>query len=255
MPRRTFRPDCLGAGLEPRELLSGAGVSVQPAQVQSQPAVPNDLFHKNGVDGLKLHASFVNQLNDRLAASQTQATRTIQAFQVFVSSYGQLPVVPAHGSSGQTLSALIATLQSNVNFALGTNVIISSRLPPSQSRAPTVSPLAPKALIPFADAQIATLDSALAAAPPVVGSDGKLTLADPTTPVNTAINAIMNALAETSVHPNLFLDPGSFYLSPDVTFTISFSGSAPAKSSPGYFVRGPHGVLLPGAIVHPHVSF
>jgi hypothetical protein len=42
-----------------------------------------------------------------------------------------------------------------------------------------------------------------------------------------------------------------FYISPNVYFTLDFVG-APAKSSLGFFVRGPHGTILPGAPIPPN---
>jgi hypothetical protein len=77
--------------------------------------------------------------------------------------------------------------------------------------------------------------------------------ADPTPALNQAINAIFNALAESSIHPNLFRSPSDFYISSNVQFTINSTG-APADSSPGFFVRGPHGVILPGAPPRPALS-
>lgn len=254
MRRRTFRPEWPDAEFERREMLSGAGLPPAPALLaQDRAPVHHSLFHHDGINGRVLHRTFVNRLNDRLAISQDQATRVVQAFQVFATDYAPLPLVPPAGSTGPTLPDLVSRLKSEVDYALGTHIVISSRPTPSASRAPTVSPLAPKALIPFANAQIDALGSTLATAPPVVGPHGSLTRPDPTPALNTAINAILNALAETSVHPNLFQSPSDFYLSPDFTFDINFSG-IPAKSSPGYFVRGPHGVTLPGAPLHPHLA-
>ena len=87
--------------------------------------------------------------------------------------------------------------------------------------------------------------------PPVTGPSGKATQGDPTPAVNYAVNSILNAIAETSIHPLLFNQPGDFYLNPYVTFTVTFSG-APAETAPGYFIRGPHGTILPGATLHPY---
>jgi len=251
MARRTFRLDWSDAPLERRELLSRAGVSHGPALLAQGSPSAHDLFHQNGINGLVLHKSFVNRLNDRLAIAEQQATRVVQAFQVFATDFATLPLLPP---SGSTLTVLISKLKSEVDHALATNIVVNNRLSPSASRAPTVSPLAPQALIPFANAQIDALGSTLAAAPPVAGADGALARPDPTAALNTAINAILNALAETSLHPNLFVSPGDFYLSPEVTFDINFSGGPPAKAAPGYFTHGPHGALLPGATVHPHLA-
>ena len=108
--------------------------------------------------------------------------------------------------------------------------------------------------MPFAVQQIQELGAKVAATPPVLGPDGTLKPGDITAAVNAASNAILNAIAQSSVHPLLFQSPSDFYLSPDITFTTSFN-STPAGAAPGYFVRGPGGTLLPGAPVHPYVSF
>src|SRR5262249_25264414 len=126
-----------------------------------------------------------------------------------------------------------------------------NRETPSQQTSLKLSPLAPIALVPFSDAQIDQMAAALAKLPPVAGPDETLMQADPTPTVNRAVNAVVNAIAETSVHPLLFLKPDDFYLNPNITFTLSFSGT-PAASAPGFFIRGPHGKILPGATLHPH---
>ena len=45
---------------------------------------------------------------------------------------------------------------------------------------------------------------------PIAGTDGTLVPGNPVPILNIAANAIMNALAETSIHPNLFLSPDNF---------------------------------------------
>ena len=100
-------------------------------------------------------------------------------------------------------------------------------------------------------AQIDTAGAAIAELPPVNGPNGTLVTGNPVPILNVAANAIFNALAETSIHPNLFLNPSNFYLNPNVGFPISFTG-IPADAAPGFFIRGPHGVILPGATLHPH---
>jgi hypothetical protein len=252
MARRSFRPEWLDQALERRDLLSGVALRAAPAIVAQGGAHHGNLFHRNGIDGLVLHRAFVNQLNDRLSNSAAQSARVRQAFQVFISDYQQLPVTPPPGSSGPTVSDLLAKLTSEVNLGLSRLDKPLVRPTPSQRTSLKKSPLAPLALVPYADAQINAMAAELAATPPVVGPDGQRHFADPTAAVNTAVNAILNALAETSIHPNLFLSPSDFYISPNVTFTVD-SGDAPASSSPGFFVRGPHGIVLPGATLHPHV--
>jgi hypothetical protein len=106
--------------------------------------------------------------------------------------------------------------------------------------------------VPFSVQAIAQMEETLASLPPVAGSNGNLTQGDPTAAVNTAINTIFNAVAEFTVHPNLFQSPGDFSLNPYANFTIASAGTAPAQSAPGFFIRGPHGVILPGATLHPH---
>ena len=60
-----------------------------------------------------------------------------------------------------------------------------------------------------------------------------------------------NAVAEPRLHPGLFLTPADFYLNPNVSFDITFNGT-PADQGNGFFIRGPGGAILPGAILHPH---
>jgi hypothetical protein len=238
------------AQLESRELLSRGDLAPVSSLVAGTTAttlpVSFNLFHHDGINGFVLHASFVNQLNDRLANSSASAARVSQAFQAFEASYSQLPVTMPPGSLGPTATSLLASLQNEVDNGLLIRQGVSVRPQPSVAKSIKVSPLAPRALIPFANAQISQLGATLAATPPVVGPDGTLVTANPIPALNQTINAIFNALAESSVHPNLFLNPSNFYISPDVQFTITSTG-APASSSPGFFIRGPHGVILPGA--------
>lgn len=252
MARRSYRPEWFDQALERRDLLSSVTLPAAPAIVAQGGAHQGNRFHQNGINGLTLHRTFVNQLNDRLANSAAQSARVRQAFQVFISNYQQLPVTPPAGASGPTVSELLANLTSEVNLGLVRLDNAQVRPTPSQAHALRHSPLAPVALVPYADAQINAMAAELAATPPVVGPDGQLHHADPTDAANTAVNAILNALAESSIHPTLFLNPSDFYISPNVTFTVDSSG-APASSSPGFFVRGPHGIVLPGATLHPHV--
>jgi hypothetical protein len=200
---------------------------------------------------LVLHRAFVNRLNDRFTASKDQSTRVTQAFQVFVSSYKQLPVNPPPGSSGPTLESLVAALKQQVAVALIRRQGLSSQATPSEVRAIRISPLAPRALVPFAEVQIDAMATTLVKLPPVAGPNGTLTTGNPTPAANVAVNAILNALAASTVHPLLFLNPDNFYLNPNVQFTLTFTG-VPAQAGPGFFIRGPHGAILPGATLHPH---
>jgi hypothetical protein len=250
--RRPFPLRLEDAGLEPRALLSRAEPSPIDVSSPSVTPVPVNLFHQNGINGLVLHKSFVNQLDERLTNSGASAARVSQAFQVFETNYARLPVTVSTGFSGPSASSLLADLQNQVDFALTVLQGVSVRPQPSVANSIRVSPLAPEALIPFANEQISQLGATLAAMPPVVGPDGTLVRANPTPALNQAINAIFNALAESSIHPNLFRSPSAYYISPDVQFTIGSTGT-PAQSSPGYVIRGPYGVILPGATLHPHL--
>jgi hypothetical protein len=237
--------------LEPRELLSLPDALHPVAAVRGSDAGGKNRFHQNGINGLVLHRAFVNQLNDRFTNSRDQSTLVTQAFQVFVSNYKQLPVNPPPGSSGPTLASLVTALNQEVAFALIHRTGLSSQATPSEVRAIRISPLAPRALVPFAEAQIDAMAATLAELPPVAGPSGTLTTGNPTPAVNVAVNAILNALAQSTVHPLLFLNPDNFYLNPNVQFTLTFNG-VPAQAGPGFFTRGPHGAILPGATLHPH---
>jgi hypothetical protein len=250
--RRDLRLEWSDLALERRELLSHAGLAKGAAAHHSSAPVGTSLFHHNGINGLSLDASFVNRMNDRLGNSAAQTTRVTQAFDVFAASFSQLPVSPPPGYGGPTLSSLLAYLTRQVDYALSVREILTDSPTPSQASGLRVSPLAQRALVPYANAQITQLGNTLASTPPNAGAGGALVQPSPTAAVNTAVNAILNALAESSLHPNLFTSPSDFYISPDVQFTTDFSG-APAQSSPGYFVRGPHGNVLPGAPPRPHV--
>ena len=225
-----------------------AGVTA--AAVGESQAGGRNLFHQNGINGLVLHRTFVNRLNDRLNNSKDQSVRVIQAFQVFQVSFQGLPVAPSPGAAGPTLDSLVATLKQEVAIALTLCEGLSSQKTPSEQTSIKVSPLAPVTLVPFADAQIDTMAATLEQLPPVTGAGGTATQGDPKPAINDAINSILNALAEASIHPLLFNQPSDYYLNPYVTFTLTFSGT-PAETAPGYFIRGPHGTILPGAMLHP----
>jgi hypothetical protein len=77
----------------------------------------------------------------------------------------------------------------------------------------------------------------------VTGPDGKIETAAPLAAINTAFNAIENAIAETVVHPKMFLSPSDFFINPNVSFKLPFSGD-PLSAGPGFFGVGPNGVPL-----------
>ena len=247
--RIRFSLELVDPQLERRELMSRPA-SMTAAAVGESQAGGRNLFHQNGIDGLVLHRTFVNQLNDRLNTSKDQTARVNQAFQVFATNFAQLPVNPPPDATGPTLASLVATLKQQVDIALIRRQGLSFQQTPSEQTSIKSSPLAPIALVPFANAQIDKMAATLAQLPPVTGPGGTSTQGNPTPAVNYAVNAILNALAQTSIHPLLFNQPSDFYLNPNVTFTLSFSG-APASSAAGFFIRGPHGTILPGATLHP----
>ena len=249
--RLNLSVDLVEARLECRELMSrGDSLPVVAAQ-SAHPRGGTNLFNQNGINGLVLHKSFVNRLNDRLQRSSDQALRVTQAFQVFQASYQQLPVNPPPGSTGPTLDSLVSTLKREVAIGLTRRELLKQRASPSNLKAIKNSPLAPVALIPFADAQIDKMSATLSQLPPVTGPDGTLVNGDSTPAVNYAVNSILNGLAETTMHPKLFLNPSDFYLNPYIQFDVTFVG-APAEAAPGYFIRGPRGQILPGATLHPY---
>jgi hypothetical protein len=242
--------------LERRTLMSRGDLpAVTAAVAVAHGSTARNPFHHDGIDGLVLHRTFVNRLNDRLSISKDRTLRIIQAFQVFASNYKQLPVNPPAppGASGPTLAGLVSDLKQQVATAEVRREVLSQQATPSTKTSIKRSPLAPLALVPFSLSQIDQMASSLAALPPVASSHGNGTLSpgDPTPAINRAVNAILNAEAETTIHPLLFRKPGNFYLNPHVMYTLSFSG-APASVAPGVFIRGPHGAILPGATLHPH---
>jgi hypothetical protein len=251
-----------GAGadlcLERRELLSRAGLPQPPAELSSRAVAdasapmsdtsspPQNLFHGNGINGLILHKAFVNQMNDRLNASKNATHLLWEAFQVFSQGYTSLVGPPATGGSAgtpATLASLLADLDREVSSALSTREVVNTQQSPSAAKAPTFSPFAFQALVPFARIQIARMTQVLALLPPVPQA---------TAAMNTAYNALLNSVAEFSLHPNLFQKPSDYYLNETIFFPITFDGN-PATSAAGYFVRGPGGALLPGAMPHRHV--
>lgn len=145
-----------------------------------------------------------------------------------------------------TLANYIAQMTTQVDNALRTFQINDNRPQPSVQASIRVSPLADRALVPFANRQLAQLEAAIVAHPPQFAADGTITNPEPLAALNSSYNAILNAIAEFSVHPNLFTSPSDFYINPTVTFPLSFTG-VPASSGSGFFILGPGGVPLPGA--------
>jgi hypothetical protein len=261
--------------LERRELLSATDPTATVAEVAAAPSTPtnvgttatpdelaalaatsssssSNLFNSNGIKigrtGIHLSPAFKSLLNARLKASANQAFYVIRAFKNFQANYNQITVIPAPPPNSPTLPTLLAGLQNDVDFALTHNIKPSNRPIPASQLVTKPASLAMQSLVPFANMQIAMLGATLSTAPNVPGPNGTTVLANPTYSITIAVNAILNAVAEQSVHPNLFTTPSTFYLNPNVTFNLNFVG-APAKASIGYFVLGPGGKLLPGAPV------
>ena len=222
--RRRFLPEA--PFLERRELLA------RPATVHA--AAPGvGVFNQAGISTSVLHKAFTDQLNRRLSISASQAHLVFEAFQVFQQDYAALP--PASAGRGAALDTLLGQLDTHLGDALTRYELTTTKVGPSVIRSPKFSPQEQQALVPLAQEQVQALGVALAAGP-----------ANPTPALNVAYNAIMNALAEYSVHPTLFRKPSDFYLNPRANFTTSFDAT-PASGAPGVFLLGPGGVPLPGA--------
>lgn len=159
---------------------------------------------------------------------------------------GQIPNPP-------TLSNFLDQLDTQVAFAISTEEVQTNRIQPSVSGGIHTSPMANLALVPYAQQQIAQLRQFLMANPPTFDVNGVLADQGQVKALNTAFNNIMNALAESSLHPRLFTHPSDFYINPAVNYTITFA-STPAKQGPGFFVLGPGGKVLPGAVLHPYLK-
>lgn len=287
--RRSFVPWYDADTLERRDLLSGMPVHAimahdlaqieRHAEIQAPrndaTGVPRNLFHSNGVNGLKLSPPFVNKLNTRLAISAGTTQLVSQAFQVFGQNalgqtanlttpvsprsfpYGaNIRITPVPLPPGVTVGTtptsraipdLIATLNQQLVFALTTYYSTNTDPTPSQAAAPKFSPLANAVLVPYAQQQVADMQAQLT---PATGG-GAVVDSQSINAWNTAYANILNAIAEFSVHPNLFRNSSDFYSNPNVQFTTNYN-DVPANAGPGYFVRGPGGKFLPGAILHPH---
>jgi hypothetical protein len=145
-----------------------------------------------------------------------------------------------------TLANSIAQVESQVDAALRTFQINNNRPQPSVQASIRVSPLADLALVPFANQQIEQMGATIAAHPPQFAPDGTITNPQPLAAVKSAYNAILNAIAEFSVHPTLFTSPSDFYINSTADFPLTFTGT-PANTGSGFFIRGPGGALLPGS--------
>lgn len=260
--RRMFRCAVLEALLEPRELLSGAAAIDLPAptvaQVAGSPA--GNLFHRNGINGLKLRKAFVNQMNDRFRISRDATHRVSESFQVFQQAFlaalsGSPSSSPPLGAPAMppTLPNLLADMKRQITAALSTLEVPTNQVRPSFFKAPRFSQLPGEALIPYALAQVDQMGASLGGLPVTGGPSGpsSATQSALESATSSAFNAIINAVAEFSLHPNLFRSPSDFYINPDAQFPIGFD-DIPAKAAAGFFVRGPGGRILPGATLHPH---
>lgn len=252
--RPRFRPEVLAERLEGRALLSGAGV---PARA------------------VHFHATSNRGVDYRLTSSRDPAQRVNQAFQVFAQNWIGRPATyqgapsnltaperPGQGGFSQLpqgaipvgtppaardLPSLLATLAQQTTDALTRFEIRFGSPQPSIRDQPRFAHAAPLALVPFAREQVAQLGSRLAALAPPGGPppyDASLEAIDAT------YNRVQNALAEFSLHPELFRRPGDFYVNPAAQFTLDRPISdVPARLFPGFFYRGPGGAVIQGA--HP----
>ncbi len=205
--------------------------------------LPGNVFNHPGIYNFNLKGGFLNQLGLRLAISGNQAGRVVQAFQDFQDRYKAMLATPAGTPNTPTLSDLVTRLQTFVDNGLTYYQIFTVSPSTSVVKSLKVSPYGNTALIPFANAQVAQVGATLASNPPV----------DITPVLNAAVNSILNSVAEFSVHPQLFTRPSDFYINPYVKFDLTYTGGAPAQAAQDYFLRGPHGEFIPGAILHPHL--
>jgi hypothetical protein len=190
------------------------------------------------------HQGFVNATNNRRSIAASVTHRVNEAFQAF--AYHELNVpITLRGSVGPvsgipvgttpsppTLAGGLALLNQQVAQALATREIDTTRVVTSVARGPKFTPQAADALIPFANQQIDGLAGQLG------GSSASSLKA-----LNAAYDAILDAVAENSVHPKLFRSPSDFYDNPGTAFTIKFDGD-PVGASTGFYTHGPGGVLL-----------
>jgi hypothetical protein len=255
--RARFRPEVFS--LEPRALLSRGVMSAMGSVRPHVTVQPSDFHHNYG-----------NMVAYRISVSASSTALVNDAFQAFIQNYLHIPVADqgkvflsgfptGSGTSGTvssgvtpvgtipnppTLANFIAQLSQQVTTALTTLQITKANPQPSAVNAPKFSPSAFRALVPFAQAAIAQLQTDLTVNPPIFNSQGMLTNAAPIKAVQDAFTKILNAVAENSVHPKLFATPSDFYINPLANFTIPQT-SAPAEAAPNFFLLGPGGVPLP----------
>ncbi len=205
------------------------------------------------------HQGFINVTNNRRSIAGSVTHRVNEAFQAFAYHVLNVPLTisgavgPVSGipvgttPSPPTLSNQLALLDQQVAQALATRELDTTRVLPSLARGPKFTPLAKEALIPYAELQINALGQELTANPPRFNPDGSLADQSALTAVNTAYDAILDAVAENAVHPKLFRAPSDFYVNPATNFTIQFAGD-PVSEGPGFYTHGPGGILLrPGS--------
>jgi hypothetical protein len=263
--RHEFQPGILC--LEDRKLLSGRGIIRREMAANAVAIHPLDALTP------PQNRPFLLKFNFRREVGTTQSRRVSEAFQAFSNHVLGLPVtitgIPGTfggntgGGGGQvgppvdgvaigtvpnppTLPNYVALLSGQVTRGLSTIQISSSHTVNTIRNGPRFAPRAYQALVPFAQEQIEQLGAYLAANPPKFYDNGALATPDSLAAVNTAFNAIENAIAETVAHPKLFVSPSDYFINPKVKFELPFSGD-PLSVGPGFFGIGPHGVpLRPG---------
>ena len=109
------------------------------AQIETMPHLPN-LFHQNGIDGLVLHEHFVDQLNDRLSTSQTQAERVSQAFEAFTRRQLAVAGQRSAGLGQPDWVSLLDALQQQVAHALSVREITTYQESPSEAECESSRP-------------------------------------------------------------------------------------------------------------------
>lgn len=260
--RQAFRPGVLS--LEDRKLLSTRGLPHHAAPLRAAAVHPLEALNS------PQRQPFLALFNFRRSVAASQSNRVSGAFQAFANHVLGIPVAVAGlpgtfggnsgGGGGQvgppidgvaigtvpnppTLSNFVAQLSGQVTRALSTIEVTSSHTINTIQKGPRFAPRAYEALVPFAQTQIEQMGAYLAVYPPQFNNDGTLATPDSLVAVNTAFNAIENAIAETASHPRLFRSPSDYFINPNVNFKLPFSGD-PLSAGPGFFGVGPHGVPL-----------
>jgi len=270
--RQGFRPDVLS--LEDRKLMTSGGIVHHAARLPT-PAVIHPLDALNPPQ----HQPFIAVFGFRRSVGASQSRRVSEAFQAFANHLLGIPVTisgvpgtfggnagptgggPTSPGQGQqigpsidnvaigtvpspfTLPNSIAQLSGQVTRAVSTIENDSTHTVNTFQKGPRHARFAYQALVPFAQAQVEQLGAYLTVHPPKVNPDGTLATPDSLTAINTAFNAIENAIAETVSHPKLFTQPSDFFINPRVNFKLPFSGD-PLSQGPGFFGVGPHGIPL-----------